>query len=530
MLKLREYQQEALQAAWDAWGRGVVRPAVVLPTGMGKTVIFAHLIKDAHAAGVKAIILVHRDELVQQAAQKIHSVAPNMSIGIVKASRNETDADVIIASVQTLARESRRVSVTGIGLVIVDECHHAVARTYKDVLTHFGCFDSTPAIGFTATLERADRLGLGDVWQEVAYKRDILYGIRCGYLTDVKGLAVTVEDLELDDVSQSRGDYQEGALGSALLEANSGYYISRAYKEHAANRQGILFAPTVDSAYQFAADLNSSGIKTEVIAGHTPLEDRVLIYKKYREGEIQVLSNCMVLTEGFDMPQASCAVIARPTQSNALYVQMVGRVLRPWPGKADALVLDVVGVTGNMRLASIASLSETTIKIKPEETLAQAAARSEGEIQEAAEKKRGNLTATQVDLFDRSHSAWLQTYQGKWFIPTRDHTFFIWPEPEGTYKVGQCGAHNTQGGIWHVQGVTIEYAMAWAEQLAEETDPMVASRNSSWRRKKQKPSQPQKDLAMRLGLSIEDGMTKNEVSNLISVHFASRLLDRKRNA
>lgn len=532
-LRTRPYQDEALAALREGWAGDYTRQAVVLPTGMGKTVIFSRLVADEHAAGRRSAVLVHRDELVNQTVEKIAAVDPDIRVGVVKAERNQTDTDVMVCSVQTLARRSRLERVPRPGLVIVDECHHAAADTYRLALEWFGCFDApggTRAAGFTATLHRNDERGLGDIWERVAYKRDILFGIKAGYLSDVRGVAVELDGLDLAKVARSRGDYQDGDLGRALMTAGAGEVIAESYREHAGDRQGVVFAPTVATAESFAEDLNAAGIVTEVITGATPLEDRALVYKRYRAGEVQVLSNCMVLTEGWDAPWASCCVVARPTESPSLYTQMVGRVLRPWPGKPDALVLDVVGASARHKLATIADLHESRVEIKPGETLAGAVEREEQERAERG-KAAGSRQAREVDLFHTSRSVWLQTPGGVWFIPTRQSVYFIWPE-NGHFRVGRTGTpYAMAGGGWlRNEPLPLEYAMAWAEQYAEEADPSVASRTAPWRTSK-KPSDAQVNHAAKLRIPLEhpDGtpLRKGELSDAISVFYASKLFDKK---
>jgi superfamily II DNA or RNA helicase len=551
MLKLRSYQQEALDAI-ELSLLSHTRVACVLPTGAGKTVLFAHLIDKAHREGKKALVLVHREELAEQAKAKVHSVAPRLSVGIVKAERNEVDADVIIASVQTLARWERRKSVLDageIGIVIVDECHHAVARTWMEVLRDFGCFPiddlvegdtlntATPCVGFTATLTRQDGKGLGDVWEAVAYEKDILWMIDNGYLTDVRGQSVTVDDLDLASIARSRGDYVEGQLGEALIASGAAEVTAQAYIEHAwpsgadRPRQGVLFAPTVASAHAFAEAFDKAGIVAEAIEGNTDSEDRALIYKRYEAGEIDVLANCMVLTEGWDAPWAEVAVIARPTSSASLYTQMVGRVLRPWPGKTEALVLDVVGVAGRHKLQSLTDLVKTTVL--DGESYAEARLRIEKELdafRTSPEKIAGTLAAKQVELFANSHSTWLQTRGGRWFIPVTYGLFFLWPEDDGKFwRLGYV--ESKRGGArrpgWIEEGMTLEYAMAWGEQLAELDDPTVSLKDRSWRRTK--PSEAQIAMALRLKCVTPElayAMRKGELSDKISIHLASKQLDR----
>ncbi len=559
--ELRPYQKDslsALEAAWTGAKRpsapapydAVKRPAIVLPTGMGKTVIFSELIAQAHNAGVRPMVMVHREELADQAASKIHGALAGTGarVGIVKATSNQVDADVIVASVQTIGNNpKRRNQITGIGLGIVDECHHAAARTWVETIDHFGGHWA----GFTATMVRTEagtsKVKLGDVWDEVALERDILYGIREGYLVDVKGKVVEVESLELDEVKRSRGDMQAGDLGDALVAADAPGQVAKAYLEHAADRQGILFAPDVPSTFAFSEALEAVGVTSAVITGETPTDERRAIYAAYRAGDIQVLCNCMVLTEGFDMPQASCAVICRPTSNAGLYVQMVGRVLRPFPHppaaphlavKRDALVLDVVGVTQRVKLASLTDLSKSKVKAKEGETLAQAARRVEDELglepgtlgDLDTELVGGRMVAKEVDLFAASDSAWLRTEHGVMFIPTKTGIYFLWPKPTGLFRLGRLASSGGRAKPLE-DDLTEDYGMAWAERHAQDEDPTIASKRSSWRRRKldlNLAGRNGKQLAFAQNLKIqyEDGWTVGQLSDAISIKLATKLLPR----
>lgn len=534
-LKLRPYQVEALDALREGWEKGLSRIAVVLPTGMGKTVIFAELVRASVESGIPPMILVHRDELVNQAVEKIHSAAPHLSVGVVKAERNEVGSDVIVASVQTLARAGRRnvvLDATDIGLLIVDEAHHAAARTYREVMENFGCWDGRcRAAGFTATMARDDDRKLGDIWEAIVYERDILYGIENGYLTDVRGQQVRVDGLDLASVARKAGDYADGSLGDALEDSGAGEVIAAAYAEHAADRQGVVFTPTVSSAIAFANDFERAGISVGVVTGSTPLTDRQLLYKRYRAGDVQVLLNCMVLTEGWDAPWASVAVIARPTSSVPLYVQMVGRVLRPYPGKAEALVLDVVGVSSRLKLASVSDLSKTGLIVDEGESITESKKRKDRERRGGPRGRiEGEVGSREVDLFRASKSAWLQTKGGVWFIATRQSTWFLWPDETDptAWKVGRCGLYSSRGGTWVLKGLTLEYAMAWAEQEAGEEDSSIASRTSSWRRGK--PSEAQMGLAAKLRIPFTPETRRGALSDAISITYASRILDRRASA
>lgn len=532
-LSPRPYQNECIRACLDAASGGKRRFAVVLPTGSGKTVIFSHLSRHWNDYGFpgRVLILVHRDELVRQTVDKLRQIAPHLNTGIVQAEQDEhKDAHVIVASVQTVRKLYRLDNITEsgrIGLVIVDEAHHAAAESYVTVLNALGCFNpdaDTVAIGFTATLSRSDMKALGDIWESVEFQRDILDMIP-KYLTDVSGKMVTVDGFSLSQVAMRGGDFQVGSLSDALLSADAPDFIANAYMEHAADRKGIVFTPSVATAEAFTEALCRRGLEARMVWGGMDKEARRDVLRDAHNGDVQVLVNCMVLTEGFDWPAAEVAVIARPTTSSALYVQMVGRILRKYPGKEKALVLDIVGATQEHRLATLADLTSNRIQIMQEgESLTEAVAR---------ERKAGNpalrdyiVTYQDVDLFQRSGAVWLQTYEGIWFVSTREDVYFIWPgtEPD-LYHVGVKPLRG-KGGGWRHRDVDLETAMEWAEQEATAADPMTARRRASWRIGRKPPSQGQLDYAARLRLDIPENVTKRELSDMIDVRVVSRMLDK----
>jgi superfamily II DNA or RNA helicase len=524
-LPLRDYQRAAIDALHTGWQAGGTRLAVLLPTGAGKTVVFSHLAAEQHASGIRTLVLAHREELIQQAAAKIRAVAPALRVGVVKAERDEHhDADVIVASIQTLAGPKRREAIRDVGLVIVDEAHHAAAPTYMDVLGHFGCFGRTPTAGFTATMKREDG-GLAEVWEEVVYSRDILEMIADGHLVDVRGKAVRVEGLALDNVKTRAGDLQDGQLGQALDDSGAADVVADAYLEHAADRPGVIFTPTVATAQSMAAVMNTRGIRTATVWGDMPKDERAATLKAYAAGDIQVLSNCMVLTEGFDAPWASCAVIARPTKSAALYVQMVGRVLRPWKGKADALVLDVMGASTRHKLASLMDLTEREMAAPEEgESLAEAALKEDRE--DAPKQLHGAGVEWQdVDLFHNSASRWLQTRGGTWFIPAGDELLFLSPgeEPQ-SYRIRLWTKDRGALAPNPDPEYPLEFAMRWTEIYAKRRAPQLAAKAARWR--SGAPSPKQAAFCRRNGITVPPGSNAGTVSDLQAAYLASIRLDR----
>lgn len=538
---LRDYQRAAIDAVFKAWADGMRRPAIVLPTGAGKTVVFAHLIKEfreTHADGsydawgTRVMVLVHRDELADQAMAKIRAIAPELSVGKVKAEQNEITADVMVCSVQTLANARRRRALRNeavssrsgaIGLIITDECHHGVAPTYRAIYDEF---PDALNLGVTATMARGDHVGLGDVWEEIVYSRSILWMIGKGHLADIRRKDIDLGALRLDAVKQSRGDFQPGDLGRALEESGMAEKLPAAYAEHAGNRPGVVFTPTVATAEAVAESFNGAGIRTALIHGGTPREERQQIFADYQSGRVQVLANCMVLTEGFDAPWASCAVIARPTQSAPLYTQMVGRVLRPYPGKTDALVLNVAGP--GRRICTLIDLEPGAVtQVQEGESLTEAVVREA----EAADQvvSRGSiafdLKFRDVNAFAASTAAWLTTRAGVQFISCGQTTVFLWPSDRAAGLWDVCTV--VKGQPWQRTehtGMDIGSAMAWGEAVAEDHGDFSVQRSASWR--KGKPSEGQVNFASALGIPNPGALRKGDLSDAISVVMASRTFDR----
>ena len=522
----RPYQVDAIEALRQGWADGKNRLAVVLPTGAGKTVVFAHLAHQMleHLGGRRALVIAHREELIEQAAAKLLAVDPMLRVGIVKAQRdNHHDADVIVASVQTLAVPKRREAIRDIGLIIVDECHHAAARTYMGVLEHFGAWRGVPVAGFTATMTRTDG-GLAEVWEEVVFRLDILDMISDGYLCDVRGKRITVDTLDLDKVRTRGGDLVEGQLGKALEDAGALDAIAKAYLQHAGDRAGVVFTPTVATAQAAAASLRAAGITSAPVWGDMGRDERRATLAQYAAGDVQVLTNCMVLTEGFDAPHTSCIVVARPTKSPGLYVQMVGRGLRPAPGKRDALLLDVMGAASRHKLASMVDLTAREIGQAEEgKSLRQVA-----EEHVAAEKRRAltaRVEAEEINLFGSSAIRWLRTEDGVWFIRLTGAMFLFLVRDPGTrlYRMRRWTQADGVNPPKNDVARPLPEALAWLEEQAKLLAPgAFVAREARWRRAQ--PSDKQCALCRRLGIKVPRGSTAGDVADLIDQNRVGRVL------
>lgn len=403
-ISLRPYQEEALRIVEERYDAGVHRQALQLPTGAGKTICFAELI---NRRGGRALIIAHREELLDQAQKKLAMVAPHLSSGIVKAARNEVCNDVLIASIQSLGRDKRLEKFNHtFDTVIVDEMHHSAAAGYRKVLEHCVGPDSL-LLGVSATIERADRLRMDDLYDEVVYEVSMLDLIERGYLSDIRAVQVMV-DVSLGQLHKRGGDYVDSELATALREANAPDKAVAAYEAHAAGRKALLFAPTVDLAVEFAAAFEEAGYRTGTVWGDQDIEKRHATLEAFSKGEIRILTNCMVLTEGYDEPSVECVIVARPTCSTPLYTQMVGRGTRTFPGKENLLLLDLVGATTKHDLMTAATLFGVNPKALEEKDLTEVVEddRAELEIEQGKQAVMGEIVAREVDLFARHKLHW----------------------------------------------------------------------------------------------------------------------------
>lgn len=557
ILKPHPYQQECIEAIEAMWDGGKTRIAAVLPTGGGKTLTFANLIKRflERNPGMRVLVLAHTDELVTQAAEEMHDCAPHLRTGIVQGGRNEVTADVIIGSVMTLRNVKRRERLRKIGLIVVDECHHSTAKSYRDILEHFGAFRGVPTpcpwctsgedckvcaddvrikvAGFTATLARGDKSKLSDIWEDVAYRKDIVWMIREGYLLNVRGKRVEVPDLDFSSVKKRAGDYSTNELGDAIEHSMAPDVVAKAYVEHSSDRSGIVFTPTVATAYMMSDSLNSVGIRTEVVHGALNPDTRKDIVARLKTGEIQVVANCQALTEGFNAPIVSTVVIARPTRSAPLYQQMVGRGLRLYPGQTEALLLDVVGASRTHDLRSLVDLSSA----QPETDCPDCTLLDLEEIAERGASEKpihyGAVDTIEFDpLIRASRRTWLMTRGGTYFLSAGDSAYvFLSPSitPLGSWDVAWCskGKAKLDGGFSEHVGVAMEYALAWGEEVAAEKGGELmdtyTSKAKSWRR--EQPSPAQLDLATRLRIPAPEGIRKGDLSKLIDTHLATQRID-----
>lgn len=339
MVELREYQQAAIQRLRQSVAQGARRPLLTLPTGAGKTVLAAGMTASALERGSRVLFLAHRRELIDQTARQFH--AAGIDTGILMAERPQKSAPVQVASIQTLqARLSKEhFHPPEADLVFVDEAHRAASMQYREILE--GHYPDSVIVGLTATPVRSDGTGLGVVFDDLVIGPTVRELTDLGYLVPMRYWAPTIPDLT--GVDTRKGDYVESQLEQAMDDKRLIGDIVSQWWRLASDRQTVVFASGVAHSRHLAQAFRDTGVAAEHIDGDTFKEERDHIIWRVQRGDVQVLCNCLVTTEGWDAPEVSCAVLARPTKSLGLYLQMAGRVLRPAPGKEDALLLDHSG-------------------------------------------------------------------------------------------------------------------------------------------------------------------------------------------
>ncbi|KAJ2725894.1 DEAD DEAH box helicase [Coemansia sp. Benny D115] len=351
---LRPYQRECIEACLDRLRRGVRRQAVSLPVGSGKTVIFSSLIQQIPAPtemATKTLVLAHREELLNQAARQIQNAAPHLVVAIDQGTRKANPAaDVIVASVATLGRENsprlNRHDPRRFKCVVIDEAHHAAASTYTRVIDYLdaGSGGALVVWGCSATLQRHDGLGLNQIFDEITYQKHFVQMVRDGWLSGLRVVNVRTY-AKVDTVRVHAGDFSTSELSLAVNSGERNLAVVEAYRKLAAGRRKSTLVFAVDVAHAMAlcqAFHDHGRLAAEVVVGKTPVAERERILAEFRRGTLPVLVNCGILTEGTDIPNIDCVMMARPTRSSVLFQQMVGRGMRLSPGKSDCLLVDFV--------------------------------------------------------------------------------------------------------------------------------------------------------------------------------------------
>ena len=539
-MELRPYQRECLESILAGYRRGLRRVLVSLPTGTGKTVVFANLPKFFKMKR-RMLMIAHRQELLDQAAAKFAASVPELSIGIEQAGRSAApDSRIVLASVPTVGRQGSTrlldLPPDDFYLIVVDEAHHAVAASYRRIFDHFGLFaeDSKRLlVGFTATPRRGDKHALSSVFQEVAYAKNLPEMVRAGYLCPLRGWRVSTS-ISLGSVASRHGDFVESELAHLVDVPERNQLVVKAYQELAAGRRAVVFCVNVAHVLALAAAFQEAGIRTAPIWGAMSREDRQAVLQAFHEGELDVLTNCNVLTEGFDEPRVDCVVMARPTQSQLLYAQMAGRGTRLHPHKSDLIVIDIVDNSSRHKLAGLNALFDL-----PEDL--DLAGHSAIETVDALERLSREAPWIDFSRVDSAGELELVTQRVDLFRfeppeEIAEVTDFAWCGlPDGGYRLNLTagewvGVRQDDLGRWqailHFPGVapqpgpvnaTLPKAIRAADRFVKEKRPDLVSVlkiDADWR--EQRPSEKQLDVLRRRKIPLASNLTRGQASWLIT--------------
>lgn len=349
-MELRPYQQEAKDAIFGEWEKGTKKTLLVLPTGCGKTIVFAKVTEECVRNGDRVLILAHRGELLEQAADKISKVT-GLGCATEKAEQSCIGSwfRITVGSIQSMMRDKRlcRFPEDYFNTIIIDEAHHCLSDSYQKVLSHF----NANVLGVTATPDRGDMRNLGSYFESLAYEYTLSRAIKEGYLSPIKALTIPLR-LDLAGVGIQSGDFKAGDLGTAL-DPYLGQ-IAEEMTKYCMDRKTVVFLPLVKTSQKFCNILNEYGFRAAEVNGDS--KDRSEILSDFDEGKYNVLCNSMLLTEGWDCPSVDCVIVLRPTKIRSLYSQMVGRGTRLSPGKDHLLLLDFLWHTERHELCHPANL------------------------------------------------------------------------------------------------------------------------------------------------------------------------------
>lgn len=388
MKTARPYQNDAIAAVRRDVASGLNRLAIVLPTGAGKGFVIG-MARGTFGQRLRTVILANSWELLEQIEGTYREMHPDLSIGIVKAERNEVDADVLLCMIQSMSPE-RCAGISDVGLILIDECHYAAADSWMRVCNYFGCFDErkTLLIGFTATFVRNDERGLGDLFQKVSYRQDLDWAIRNGFVLKPDRQDVTMPSLDLADVPlDDEGEFDENAIGSLLENPDAAKEIAQLWLARLAGRRTIVFAPTKKAAHALGQAFTAAGITNAVITGDTSRKERKEIFRRGRAGEIMVYINVGVLIAGFDDQGISAVLICTLTRAESRLTQMVGRCMRKDDNDPHKTCVALIIRGVNAQVRTSVELKRTGMK--PPAAVPGQRAKAPTKIRVEAEKYRG---------------------------------------------------------------------------------------------------------------------------------------------
>lgn len=547
---LRDYQERTVSALLSP-PEGVTRSLCVMATGGGKTVVFAALLDQLLKPGERGLVLAHREELLTQARDKIAFAAPTLHVEIEQAASRasrthpqdtlfeDRQRAVVVGSVQTM--QGRRLESwerDAFSIVIIDEAHHALAESYLAILAHFNCLPgSTRLVGVTATPGRTDGVGLGRVFQEIAVEYGIRDLIARKHLVPIRAWQVATQT-NLAQIKITAGDYAAGQLEEAVNNDPRNFEIVAAYERYAMGMQGVIFCAGVAHAKDVADRFNDRGIKTEAVWGDMPKEERQGAFERYHSGATRLLSNMNLLTEGWDAPQTQCIVLARPTKSELLFTQMLGRGLRLHPGKDHMVAIDLADITSGKGLVTVSSLVGMPKHFDPQggnvfdmekdleeiDPRLQRLATDRETLDKIITKVKAGLSVAEIDLFaaisrdvtmiEFSNLGWLSVGKEHWRLRAdTNKTYEIRIDTLGKYVI----SHVESGEILGKASEKIAAFSRTDKYISQHHFDKIGYLDVRARWREGDASEKQLELLARIarGMKIPEGLTKGDASILI---------------
>ena len=495
-MNLRPYQNDAISGICQAL-RECDSTLLCLPTGCGKTVVFS---KAAQMASKRVMVIAHRDELISQACDKIHKLTGERP-EIEKAERYSDErtmfpAKYVVASVQTLnagvgdGKRVNRFNPDDFSLVIVDEAHHAVATSYRNVISHFQRNPSCKLLGVTATPDRADEVGLKNVFESVAYEYSLPEAISDGWLVPIRSMTARILGLDFSGLRDVGGDLHQGELSRIMEEEGQLHGVVDETLRRMGDRKVLVFTVSVAQS-KLLAQIFDRHIPNcaRFISGETPPDERRQTIRDFETGKFRILCNCMVATEGFDCPSIGMVVVARPTKSRSLYAQMVGRGTRPLPGvvdgdvpdragaiarsgKPDCIILDFAGNAGRHSLASMPDILGGKLKERAVEIVKKIVEEADGKpVDIIAELEKAEAKA-QIEEREKKEAEKRRLIKGRAKVDVKELESFrvygIAPRNEPRYRV--LPLSEGQKDLLRKQGVEFERLDTWKQrELFKET-------------------------------------------------------------
>ena len=531
MVSLRSYQQEAIQSVKESIAKNEKSGLLYLATGLGKTVIATGLAKELDK---KVLFIVHREELAIQTLKKFLIMDKTSQPGIVQGEHNQLGRKITIASIQTLCSEKRLNSLleaNQFDLVIVDEAHHYYTGKWSEII--LTVLDKNPnayLVGLTATPNRADNAKADTIFSKILYRYSIVNGIKNGYLCDITGIRYKL-NADMDKLEISNGDYNVSSLSNLMRTPEVIMETFNSWQKYAEGKRTIIFCVSLDHVKAVEDYFLYKNIKVESITGETKSEDRQRIYEDFEKGHIDILISCLVLTEGFDSPGVECVLLARPTISEALYIQMVGRGLRLYPNKEKCIVIDLVGNSSKHRLMQLGILFGKDLQ---REEKAEKVAKHYGI--EPTEKNDWETITSIAEILGKTENLNLQE--------TEEKRQFEWVETEHGLvlnlglKVGflllEREGYTSFYRIVHyynkswkdkqdilVDGLPLDWAITIAEKEAIRfigTNTKFIDKNTDWRNNP--PSEKQLQI-IRMN-NLKTPKTSGEASHILGKHFAEQ--------